>query len=100
MDDLSKLPKWAQNRIGKLERDVEYYKKQLDQTDAGQSKVCWGDYESKHGIPEGATVTYHLQKGEMWLELKGDEVKVTAPTGTHRLTVRPKSGNVLTLTVE
>lgn len=61
MDDISKLPKWAQSRIKVLENENEFLRQQIEATSSGNSPIRWligldcGDYK---GIPEYATLYF------------------------------------------
>lgn len=67
MNDITKLPKWARQRIEQLENSVQYYKDQAKTVNEGSSRVTWGMHEvGGHvvGIPEGERVRIDLGNGD------------------------------------
>ena len=95
---LTKLPKWAQQYIQKLQKDVEWYKKQLRQLDTADSPLTWeaisGNNET-HGIPERATITFVLPNGKIDFKLRKDEIHVSAHS--RGLLVEPVAANSIKL---
>ena len=74
---LALLPKWAQQYIQKLQKDVEWYKKQLRQTSSGDSPITWevvtGNSEAK-GIPERAYVSFKTPRGTIDFVLRDGRI--------------------------
>lgn len=122
-EDFSKLPIWAQNRIRKLEADVEHYKAQAMEAAPGSfSRICIPDYSGlgmgggrviEHGIPESEAVRFyqgarprpatHGDRREPYIEMKlsdrpGGGVRVSAGIG--QLVVYPESSNVARVSSE
>lgn len=96
---LTKLPKWAQQYIRKLQKDTARYKEQLRQLDATNSPLAWeaitGD-STIHGIPERATITFALPDGEIDFRLRDEQIHVSAQAG--KLIIEPGGGvNVIKL---
>jgi hypothetical protein len=95
--DITKLPKWAQREISRLERDLA----------AAYEKISTGPEDSRiianpHGsapAPLGSTATIQFSLGERWSEkvevyIDGDAVVLRGGDG---LTIQPWSGNVIKL---
>ena len=95
---LTKLPKWAQQYIQKLQKDTEWYKEQLRQVDTADSPLTWevfsGNSET-HGIPERATIIFVLPNGKIDFTLRKDEIRVSAHSGS--LLVEPVATNSIKL---
>ena len=96
---LTKLPRWAQQYIRKLQKDVAWYKEQLRQLDTASSPLTWevitGD-STIHGIPERATITFALPDGEIDFRLRDEQIHVSAQA--RKLIIEPGGGvNVIKL---
>lgn len=116
VEDFSKLPIWAQNRIRKLEGDVASYKAEAMQAAPESfSRICVMDWSGigmgsgrviEHGIPEGETIRFYPGKGprpanpdkEQYIEVKlsdrdGGGVRVSSGTG--QLAVYSEASNLI-----
>jgi len=95
VNDVTKLPRWAQDKIALLERNLEYAKKQLAALDNENGMVTWESYPEKHGIPPTATVRFRLNIGnvEARIDGSGDHLRVSTTTG--RLVVLPGAANTV-----
>jgi hypothetical protein len=100
---IAKLPKWAQQYIHKLERDVEWYKEQLRQTSSGDSPITWelgSIHNSKqHGIPERATVRFQLANGYIECALRKTTLQIRRGSFKGRLMVGPCAYNLVEIEI-
>lgn len=96
---IEKLPKWAQRYIGKLQRDVDWYKEQLAQASASDdADVSWdlGLMDCKRiGIPTRAGVYFRLENGRAKCKLEDGLLRIHTLAG--RLVVRPEISNVISV---
>ena len=71
--DVTRLPQWAQGHILALNRRIESLESQLASINSGNPSAYWtyGIDDTKHGIPEHATVTFVTQGGDLDLHLDG-----------------------------
>ena len=103
--DVTKLPKWAQSEIARLESNVADYKKMAyavttseeEQLPISNTEVAQGfDKDSKY-LPPDTTVRFHGDAG--WLDVtvskRGIEVHAQDP-----LKVKPQSSNSIYIEVE
>lgn len=103
-EDISKLPKWAQNKLRVAEDSVASLRAKLDAF-AGKSEtgICIepdaellrrGNYPRYLG--EHCAVEYKLQFGEIEIALRDGALRVMA-SGLGKIIVEPVASNVLTL---
>ncbi len=99
--DLSKLPKWAQDRITIAERDRDYYREQTQRMDAGESDTFIPGFKylgtRDTFLPDGCTVRFHTAEGyvEVGRERNQDGVNVRA---SRSLAIYPVVSNVIRVT--
>ena len=67
-DDISRLPRWAQNRIAQAEASVEYHKRRLNESlgedgEGTDTIVYMGYKEPAHGLPNGTPIRFQLDHG-------------------------------------
>ena len=94
--DTSKLPKWAQRRIAKLESDVEYHKAQAFQAAKGpsNSRVFIEDYEGTRGLPDNVKIGFRFAQDKVLaIRRVGDWVEVRSDF--QHLVIEPESSNVI-----
>jgi hypothetical protein len=65
--DVSKLPKWAQDHIFKLEADVKYLQSKFDEMSSGESALSHGTGLDRYGLPDRHRVEFTFDK-HMWIE--------------------------------
>lgn len=94
--DITKLPKWAQIHIKRLERDLESLKSQItDMSDGEETELSWtANYDDWYGIPEGSTVRLIMSNGDH-LELYKDSQGVTTIRVGGILVINPQAANVV-----
>lgn len=95
MGDISKLPKWAQDTIRRLQYDIKVLKESLDKVP--HSQVQWGS--EQHGpygfIPDDRAVRFYLDKNQphRWVECKLDGEGGIEIYGNTQLMIHLNSGN-------
>lgn len=99
MNDITKLPKWAQSKILTLQNEVAQLTDQLSQIQHGGSDMRWhsilgGD---DHGIPDDAIVVAKTGSGEIELSVRNRKLQVRC-NGIP--TVQPQAANWLIITVQ
>lgn len=96
-DETSKLPKWAQNKIAYLERQLEDKENQIRQMGGTESNVIWSTgFSDKHCLPKDAGVTFLLGDGmEISVYITNDGLRVSSLSG--RLFVSPSASNMVYL---
>jgi hypothetical protein len=96
---IQKLPKWTQNYIAKLERDVASWKRSAFQVNAGKDgAISWSmllDNEAG-GIPEDATVRMVVENGYIDLRLHDGIVEVY---GSRQVLIIPRAANAFHIAV-
>jgi hypothetical protein len=95
--DVTKLPKWAQVEIRRLERDLEAAYEKIS-TGPEDSRII-ANPNSAAPTPLGTTTLIQFSLGEHWGEkievyLEGDAVVLRGGDG---LTIQPWAGNVIKL---
>jgi hypothetical protein len=95
--DISKLPIWAQNKIGKLERDLASARESLAASNGDiETKISWCDGwpEVWHFIPDRAAIVFETDNGKIGVRIKNGELYVMADDV---LVVIPSSANTVTM---
>ncbi len=105
--DVTTLPKWAQDRMGVLERDIEHYKAVAYETNQGDTDIyIRRGLDERYYLPRYSKVTFVIDedKGERisvgitdsWAF--GKSVAVIAEGASSTLLTHPQSGNVINVT--
>ena len=100
MSDVTRLPKWAQQRIKILELELHDIKGQLKQVSSGESPVYWEDGlrdYTMHGIPERAAVVFRVQGGTLDVNLRDGRIQIRGTSGRTQIDVRPEAGNAISV---
>ena len=104
MNDITKLPKWAQAKISVLEANVEHYKKAALEMESGESNVYQRDYaswpEDRRPIKRDSHILFVAEDGtEFDVGFRDDEFEVTlgARSVKDRLAIKPRSSNVVVI---
>ena len=100
--DTSKLPKWAQLEIERLQRNAEHYQRERRAIDAGESNVLVVDYANGNiNLPPNSTIRFVMGPGENeYIEAGVNHYHKNAiyiNSGTGSLYVRPVASNALTV---
>lgn len=96
MGDVTKLPQWAQQRIAKLESDVEYYKAQAFQAGkgAGANVVVEAGRDDEHGLPDNARIVFKFgTQRDIEVTRRGDWLEVRS--SINGLLIGPDASNVI-----
>lgn len=111
-EDVSKLPRWARQRLAKLEADVEHWRKQAlsaavtgpEKTEVRMVVLEDGGLKAK-GLPAGTEIEFVTAGGRVHCSVgaKGkyyDEPVLTITSPDGRLLVRPYASNMVHVSVE
>jgi hypothetical protein len=98
--DIAKLPKWAQQDIAILEKDLAYYKSQVEKLGgtADDATITWEDglMMGVHPLPDYSTITFKGEDGQRSNDIRvsrdGDAIRVS---GDMRISVHPSASNVV-----
>lgn len=104
-EDISKLPKWAQQKIIALESQVAVYKEQVDQflgSEATFTSLSLGFLNDDRPIPDESEIRFRLSGKkysciEVSRDLSGNQIRIMGDRG---LTVQPVASNVITVGLE
>ena len=101
---IAKLPKWVQDWIKRITRDLEGVREQLRQVTTGDSPIRWNDSPVRdsdrwQGIPARATLRIALTTGTLELQLRHGVLQVR--NNDHgRIMVQPCYHNSLEINVQ
>ncbi len=95
MNDITKLPKWAQSEIISLRNQVADLNEQLSQIQHGGNVLRWQDVlaTESHGIPDRAIVVATVEGGEIELTARNGLLDIRAYRGA--IIAQPLSSNWL-----
>lgn len=98
--DRTKLPKWAQQELGRLERDLEHAQARLAEGPENSNTFADPYADSPRPLGEGTLIEYRF--GESWGEkfsvrLEGDKLYVM---GGSTLSIYPQSSNTFRVGVK
>lgn len=103
----SRLPKWAQQLIWRLDRDIEYLQgkiRQIGQEDESHVHYQVGSGDETGGfLPDCTTIEFFLPKGSLRIDLNREKnlVEVHASAkGLAELYIRPRYANEFEILVE
>lgn len=92
------LPKWAQRRIEKLERDIAYWKgKAFEAETPGETDTVVVDLsgfphttyaDGKRGLPKGSEIRFTVARGEIEAKVEHQRLRIRG-AGGERITVSP-----------
>lgn len=100
MSNISKLPRWAQERIETLERNLKSAQQDRDEMRDGfpgsPVRVCHYGLGVDQTLPPMASIRFHVGPNDEWIECRHerDYVYVSAGAG---IRVQPLASNTLTL---
>ncbi len=97
MENVEKLPKWAQYEITKLERNIESLTLLVNQHSNPDAKITYG-YPVKHGLPDHTTVSFIVDGVRVDVQIMGDVLKIYStdtiaviPNTSNSISIMPKS---------
>lgn len=97
MENLEKLPKWAQSHILRLNNKIEGLEEQLKQFSGDKpSKVTRTHLFETTPLPEGDTYTFDTGKGKISVRLDGSTVVVSSNSCLD-FVVSPVANNMIKL---
>lgn len=105
--DVTKLPKWAQDRMRVLERDIDHYKQVAYDTGHGDTDIyIRRGLDERYYLPRYSKITFVIDedkgeritvgKTESWAF--GQSVQIMAEGASSTLLSHPQSGNVMIVT--
>lgn len=99
MTDISKLPKWAQSEIERLQRDNTDLRRKLDEIQDGSGPMVWYEIMDgvTHGIPDGAVVRAQVGGEKIEISVQGDALRISSIMRS--IIVQPQSANVVRVRV-
>jgi hypothetical protein len=97
-NDITKLPKWAQQEIERLENSVEYHKGRLaesiPQGEGASDTIVYMGYGEEHvGLPNGTPIRFQTGDGVVEARVKGDTVEIHTVGGS--IGIFPHVSNVV-----
>ena len=106
-EDVSKLPKWAQFRISKAERDLVEIQSRMDAyagktptaicIDPDAFTVRQGSYPRY--LPERCEVEYTVANGTISVSLRDGELHLHGNYNNAEMVIKPEVSNVLTVKI-
>jgi hypothetical protein len=97
MENIEKLPKWAQSQIKVLEMNLEYKTKELDRINHNQESntIVGSGYQLKDEqityLRDNQLITFRLENGYVQARIKNDCVEIHTHGG--ELVIRPQVSN-------
>lgn len=87
MNDRSKLPKWAQQELDRLDNAVEYHKSRLAESlgegpEVSDTQVHMGYQEPKAGLPNGTPIHFKLSYGKVEARVNDGKLEISSPNGS------------------
>lgn len=95
MGKVENLPKWAQHQIDKLEKDVRYYKRKIDEMSGEgghETNTKLWDIDESMGLPNDARVQFAIEGGTIDVKVKRGELSLYSDRGV--LAFVPSSSNM------
>ena len=110
MNNVEKLPKWAQRYIIRIEKDIKYYKKLLELKNKGESNIFILDnislvnQENCKSLPINSTIYFseiiskkHIHYNSIAIIPKNDILEIY---GGRELIIIPKASNHISLKLD
>lgn len=100
-EDISKLPRWAQQRIKSLTAEVERQQELLSVTPPEATNVVVADHMDERGLPQNARIRFRL--GRVQVEVGHqfkDDLALNVRSLDGRLVVEPQVSNVICVRVK
>ena len=98
MEDLNKLPKWAQNRIRVAESNIAETSRLLQRLPPTKIKINRAYDEAPIYVPDDRAITFSLPTGDISVSIKGNTLEVYSHCNC--LSIRPRVSNVVTIKQE
>jgi hypothetical protein len=104
MNDVSRLPKWAQAEIQRLQRDVKSAEERLaaafgnteTRIEIDPYRKYQGDGEGRRFVPNNTTIRFLLEEhGEIDVRLRDNELILQASGRVGCFCVKPQASNVV-----
>ncbi len=91
MKGKEKLPKWAQLEIQKLEGQLKTAEEVIASRDSQDSMISWRHVMNRHGIPDHATVEFHIDDARIDVSVVDGALRITSSSSM--LSVLPRASN-------
>jgi hypothetical protein len=98
MEDITKLPKWAQSRIRIAESKIAETHRLLQRVHPTNIKIQQSYDEAPIYLPADKPVTFSLPTGDISVSIKGNGLEVYSHCNS--LSIRPRVSNVVTIKQE
>lgn len=94
--DITKLPRWAQDRIRITEMRLQEARLRIDQMfGAAETDTTMQDYPESRKLPKGANIRFALDKHE-WVDVRIRDGRVLV-MGSYAINLHPEAANTLTI---
>ena len=97
-EDVTKLPRWAQSRIQKLERDVDYYQRKLSAGPENSDTFADAYSDARRPLGPGTIVEFRLPEGRV--RIRTDEHGYLDVNGDDRIQIEPQASNAVRVMVK
>lgn len=99
-EEISKLPKWAQNKANKIQSDIEHWKSKAKQVEGEQeTNVFINYYPTPQPLPKDSDIKFKLSAGEISFRVVRDSIEVHATSYSGRLAILPQVSNGILLSL-
>ena len=105
MEDVTKLPKWAQSKIRVLEDNIAHLKKQIGQIfEPATTSIRWGinlqtGDDGIHGLPDDSPIKFYLTndgKDRRYIQIMlSKDKEYISIMGSRGISILPASGNYI-----
>ncbi len=97
-EEINKLPKWAQNRINKIQSDIKYYSDKADEV-AGEKEtnVFINRYPNPLPLPKDSDIKFQFKEGVITCKIKNGCLDIHANVYNVRLAILPQVTNAITI---
>lgn len=98
MNDRTKLPKWAQHEMARLEDSANYHKRRLMES-IGESErgtdtaIHLGYNQTPVGLPNGTVIRFETENGTIEARVESGDLMLSAYQGS--LSIRPIVSNAV-----
>lgn len=97
-EEINKLPKWAQNRLNNIEKDIQYWKdKAMEVSGEKETNVYIDHYppNQTQNLPADSRITFKLEDGEINIQHKDNSLEIHSNSYNKSLAITPSVTNVV-----
>ena len=91
------MTKAEENKMFKLEKDIEFWKTQAGLVENKKSKVKWSNYSEEMYLPEIGCVSFDFKGRQIEVTLLEDGIKLYYRGGPEDMCIFPDCSNVITV---